>query len=264
MKNFLNENGLFYGFLLTLYMIILGYLKPQEPAVFLLWLASMILITIRLRLGKSLKWLYIDVILVLLMSVYHSELIMLILVIMALLTVHKHYTSLLLSAVVLAVLRPVQLEIILIILYSISVPLLLSIWRDEIVSRTKMIDALRQKTYALENEKESLMASQSELSRISILSERDRIAQKLHDDLGHELTASLLALRAYETIHENASLDERFIALKSRIESSVEALKILLNKQNQMNTMDLNALKRYSVQSKISQCSLPIKGIFLR
>lgn len=225
MKRFLNLNGLFLMYVTLTYGLILSYLRPQEPAVFFLWLASIIIISIRLRLGKISRYLWVDLLVIILFSFYTTELIILTLPVMALYLYERKLAGLVILLPLIILLRPIDLTIASIIIFNGSMPIVLSFLAFSEHHYTKTIDALRQKQYTLEQEKELLMASQSELSRISILSERDRIAHKLHDDLGHELTASLLALRAYETIHEESQNDDRFIALKTRIENAVRALK---------------------------------------
>jgi signal transduction histidine kinase len=224
MKRFLNQNGLFTLYLVLAYALILGYLRPQDPAVFFLWLASIIGLSLRLRLGKT-RVLWIDLLLVVAFSFYETRLVILALPPLALYLLDRKFYSLFILVPIVLLLSPIDLAIMSIIVFNLALPILLALMTYNDNHYTKTIDALRQKQYTLEQEKEALMASQNELSRISILSERDRIAHQLHDDLGHELTASLMALRAYETLNEDAQNNERFIALKTRIENAVNALK---------------------------------------
>ncbi|MFP4287390.1 MAG: sensor histidine kinase [Candidatus Izemoplasmataceae bacterium] len=225
MKRFLNQNGLFLMYVTLAYGLILSYLRPQEPAVFFLWLASVILLSLRLRLGKTIDYLWVDLLIILGFSFYQVELILLALPILALYLYERKFYALVILLPIALLLKTFDLALISLFIYNLTTPVILSYIAISEQHYTKTIDLLRQKQYTLEQEKEALMDSQNELSRISILSERNRIAHKLHDDLGHELTASLLALRAYETVHESAQTDERFIALKTRIKNAVTSLK---------------------------------------
>lgn len=87
------------------------------------------------------------------------------------------------------------------------------------------LDDVREQLYQLNQENTELLESLEELSRLSTLAERDRLARKLHDDLGHELTGGLLALKAYESVVPESQQHSSFQALKSRLESSLTSLK---------------------------------------
>jgi len=59
-------------------------------------------------------------------------------------------------------------------------------------------DRQRRDRYELESLKEELLLANAQGAQMAELAERNRIAQQLHDDVGHELTASILALQAFE------------------------------------------------------------------
>jgi len=117
-------------------------------------------------------------------------------------------------------------------LYTVACGLLLQGWHLAQHGAQRELDAHRERLYSYEREREDLLETQGEISRLSALTERDRIAQKLHDDLGHELTGANLALRAFEVKHAESAGDASFQALKGRLEASVEQLRasVELNK----------------------------------
>lgn len=59
-----------------------------------------------------------------------------------------------------------------------------------------------------------MLADYQDTETISRLTERQRIAEILHDNLGHELTAAHLSLRAYQTLIENNKPDQAQEALR--------------------------------------------------
>lgn len=61
-------------------------------------------------------------------------------------------------------------------------------------------DRERRDRYQLERLKEELLLANFQTAQLAELAERNRISLKLHDDVGHELTAALLALQAFEQL----------------------------------------------------------------
>ncbi len=225
MQNPLNQKTLFYLMLSLIYVLILVYLKPQEPAVFFLWIIAVIFSSLRLRLDIETKWIFIDALYIVMAIIYSNELVVLFFPLIALMIYYHKYYSVFLNLIIFIMIKPIDLSLVLIALVVMIGTYILSLWRLETHNLTYTIDELRQKNYQIEQEKEAIMASQLELSRISILSERDRIAQKLHDDLGHEITASLMSLRAYETLTPEASENKSFKVLKMRLEKAMASLR---------------------------------------
>ena len=61
-------------------------------------------------------------------------------------------------------------------------------------------DTLRQKLYRMEQTELQLLSEYQSTVRLSRLKERQRLAEQLHDNLGHELTAAHLAVKAIGTL----------------------------------------------------------------
>lgn len=88
-------------------------------------------------------------------------------------------------------------------------------------------DRERRQRYELEKLKGELLLANIQTARMAELSERNRIAQELHDDVGHELTASVLALQAFEQLWQenDPKAREMLLQARQRLLGSAQALR---------------------------------------
>ncbi|PKL14005.1 MAG: hypothetical protein CVV52_03640 [Spirochaetae bacterium HGW-Spirochaetae-8] len=77
---------------------------------------------------------------------------------------------------------------------------MLYLWQDETTLVRRESDDLRQKIHHMEQTEAHLLQDYHDAGRISQLTERQRIAEILHDNLGHELTAAHLTVKAIGTL----------------------------------------------------------------
>jgi|GEM_PF-1992400 len=87
----------------------------------------------------------------------------------------------------------------------------------------------RKKRYEVEQLNREFLSLREEVYHIGELTERDRIAQQLHDDVGHELTGAVLSLQALSAILEEYELTEadlqRFNDMQQRVNRSAVSLR---------------------------------------
>lgn len=88
-------------------------------------------------------------------------------------------------------------------------------------------DRTRQEKYELDHLRHELLAANVQSARMAELTERHRIAQLLHDDAGHELTAALLALQAFEQLRREGDpqADDMFLQARRRLSDGMERLR---------------------------------------
>ena len=101
-------------------------------------------------------------------------------------------------------------------------------WDKESNSSKNTIDHLRQHIYDLEFVQSKLLSDYQDTDRISRLTERQRIAEVLHDNLGHELTAAHLSLKAYKALMATNQLERANVTLnksEKRLENALHQLK---------------------------------------
>ncbi len=214
-----------YATMGILYSFIVIILQPQNPAVFFLFTLSIAIVVIRLRFDLRCRWIMVDIFGYLVLLIFFEVMALLIIPTLIMMLYYDKYYSVFIAALLWFGFFFLDVTILVLIVFMLFSGLFLNRWHLEVNRAKKNVDAARIKIYDLEREQDMILQTQDELSRVSILSERDRIAQKLHDDLGHELTGALLALRALASNQENLSEDAMFSALKTRLEGAVGQLK---------------------------------------
>ncbi|MBU1142398.1 MAG: hypothetical protein KKH92_02000 [Firmicutes bacterium] len=225
MRSFVKPDTVLYALVTILYGLVFWLIKPQEPAVFFLVIVSVLLMVLRIRFHVFTKYLLIELALYIFVSIYFFEALFLLLPSIALWIYREKFYLIGVPLLFWVGLLDFHYDYIVLVLFSVFCSLVLHYWKKDYVAVTKEVDQLREEKYNLEHELYYLLQTQEEISELSVNSERDRIAQNLHDDLGHELTGALLAIRAYETQVEDTSTNASFKALKNRIEKAVESLK---------------------------------------
>ncbi len=119
----------------------------------------------------------------------------------------------------------------------------LHLWNRESRRHQENEDELRSRIYQLEETQANLLLDYQDTERMSRLTERQRIAEILHDNLGHELTAAHLSLKAAETIIQNEDTPAKIPIRKSmeRLEKSLSQLKESVRQlEPDKDTLDLN------------------------
>ena len=214
------------AFLTVVYLIIVFTMKPQTPAVFLLLILSLNLVVTRFRFPRLRKHSALDMLLFLVLSFWFTQ--------AHFLLIPPFYLAIRddkrldgLFIIPLAIIGrnhdPVFLTL---LVLSILFGLAFQHFQREKRKHLTTIDALRKSMLGIQKDHASLLNSQSEISRIAAYSERDRIAQTLHDNLGHEITAGLLSLKAYETLKKKGQGDQEVLTAGiQRLENAADELK---------------------------------------
>ena len=119
----------------------------------------------------------------------------------------------------------------------------LHLWDRESRKHQENADELRSRIYQLEETQANLLLDYQDTERMSRLTERQRIAEILHDNLGHELTAAHLSLKAADTIIQGEDTPAKIPLRKSmeRLESSLRQLKESVRQlEPEKDNLDLN------------------------
>lgn len=74
------------------------------------------------------------------------------------------------------------------------------IWSHQADKYRLEADQERRDRYELEKLKEEWLTANARAARIAELTERSRISHRLHDHVGHEITAAVLAMQAFEQL----------------------------------------------------------------
>jgi two-component system, NarL family, sensor histidine kinase DesK len=79
-------------------------------------------------------------------------------------------------------------------------------WSDREIIYLRAADVERKQRYELDQLKNELLAANNEMAELVETTERNRIAQQLHDNVGHEIAGALIALQTYKKLEENGDL----------------------------------------------------------
>ncbi len=210
--------------MLGLFAIIIFILRPQTPAVFLLWLAALGSIVVRFRFNNT-KGLLVELAVWVFLALLIDGIFLLAYPVAMLLIYEGRWPAAAAPIMLWLVFAPFDAAPLAAALYAVGTGLLLYGWHLSQYSAQQELDAHRERLYGYEREREDLLETQDGISRLSVLTERDRIAQKLHDDLGHELTGANLALRAFEVKCPDSAGEPSFQSIKEKLEASVEQLR---------------------------------------
>jgi signal transduction histidine kinase len=105
--------------------------------------------------------------------------------------------------------------------------LILLAWKQESHKLYAVNDDLRQKLYRMEQTELKLLSDTQQSERLSRLSERQNLAEKLHDHLGHELTAAHLLVKVVSQLMRKGDYERSEQSLKdaeTRLEGALSGL----------------------------------------
>lgn len=118
-------------------------------------------------------------------------------------------------------------------------------WSEQIHRLRQANDQVRRDRYELEAFKGELLTATIQAAHMAELAERNRISQKLHDDVGHELTAALLALQAFEHLwkENDPRASEMFVQAQKRLSNSSYQLRETVHNMKPVRAIGINRLE---------------------
>jgi len=199
--------------LLLQFLVLLSVIIPvSDPMVFLLFLFTTVGMALRLKFHIKPAYMLIDVAVTASISFFYPPAYLCLFIYAYYFAYHNK----------LAYLAPLILMGILIndrtfylaLLQAVLLGAVLYQWLKDSTYYIGLDNSQRRHIYELESVQAQLLADYQDTETISRLTERQRIAEILHDNLGHELTAAHLSLRAYQTLIENNKPDQAQKALQ--------------------------------------------------
>ncbi|MDT8861846.1 sensor histidine kinase [Alkalihalobacillus sp. MEB130] len=135
-------------------------------------------------------------------------------------------------------------------------------WDQDTNRYQRESDRQRRDHYELENLKEELLIANAQGTRMAELTERNRIAQQLHDDVGHELTASVLALQAFEELWKENDPDakEMFAQAQQRLSKSAVYLRETVHNIKPVKELGIEGMHEISDQFTLCPVKLNVYG----
>jgi len=124
----------------------------------------------------------------------------------------------------------------------------------------------RAKRLKLEAERESARTRSQAAARIAEvtaeINERSRIAQALHDHVGHEISGALIALRTAVKLYENGDkrAGELLTQTAARIESASESLRETVHNLKPSQTADITTLSNLCESFEFCEAEFTVNG----
>ncbi|MFW6284848.1 MAG: sensor histidine kinase [Bacillota bacterium] len=243
------------SFITVMYLAIMLTMKPQTPAVFLLVVVSLNLVVLRFRFKNLYKGFFIDMGLFFALSLVYEDAHYLSLLPFYLAIKEGRFKEALVLVPLVLIARTFDGEFLMLWLLALLFGFILHSWQKEKKAHLNTIDTQRKTILEIQDERARLLDSQSEISRIASYSERERIAKALHDNLGHEITAGLLSLKAYQKLEERKKSDPELLKRAiHRIDNAASELKKTVH-----NTKPVEAFGQEVFDHEIKRFSLPVE-----
>jgi signal transduction histidine kinase len=114
----------------------------------------------------------------------------------------------------------------------------------------------------LEKERSGTMHELRNAARFAEISERSRIAQDIHDHVGHEITGALIALQTAAKLQESGDerADELLKQTIARLESASANLRETVHNLKPVMTVDVSAIEELCASFKFCGIKLSVSG----
>lgn len=223
----IKHHHVFVTVLVLQYTFIFWVLTPRlDGVVFLYALISVLMLSLRTRFSLSPKTQFIDLSLLLVIGHTDSTALYFILPLLFYSAANGYVLYALLPYGYLLILKQMQ-PFGNYFTMGLIAGMIVYFWKLDARYHQKQRDESRKKIYELLSYQEQLLEANVHVEKMARLTERQAIAQRLHDDLGHELTAALLSLKAYHKTQDKDHLKARnhLLQAESKLDSSMMRLK---------------------------------------
>ncbi|WP_313339657.1 histidine kinase [Sedimentibacter sp.] len=222
-----NPQELYLIIMIMQFFILLNIIIPVSgPMVFLLFIFTVFSMILRWRFDLNPKYMLIDEGIIILISILYPSA-HLFLFIFAYYFAYKNKFIYMIPIIITGFVFNYQ-TLYLLLMQAIIFGTILYLWSRDNAYNINLTDNLRRRIYELEQVQSHLLSDYQDTERISRLTERQRIAEILHDSLGHELTAAHLSIKAYKALIDNNKQEQAQNTLKKvekKIEHSLKQLK---------------------------------------
>ncbi len=218
---------IYLGILILQFFGLFYLITPiSDPVVFLILLATAMSMVLRWRIDMKADYMLVDTALIILAGFYYAQ-VSIFLIVTAYYFAYKNKLLYLLPIVGVCLFLQ-DLMFLVLLVQAVLFGMLLYRWSKDQAKGNETTDDLRSKIYELEMTQAHLLADYQDAEKLTRLMERQRIAEMLHDDLGHELTATQLLLRAYKTLLESGQTEkaaELLVKIEQKLDHSLTQLK---------------------------------------
>jgi len=149
------------------------------------------------------------------------------------------------SVVLVVLFLTVELPIFILIVSVTLLGLCLNLWEKERDTRISQRDYYAKKNYELENLQSELTIALHQVEQMSIITERSRIAANIHDNAGHEIVASYIALQTVRNLAEKnpEKAFELFDKSMDRLNAGVEKMREAVHNMSAVTFMGVDRIR---------------------
>jgi len=98
-------------------------------------------------------------------------------------------------------------------------------WEESSLRYTQLLDLHTEQKRNLVQKTKELMENQDEAAHLAKLSERNRIARDIHDNIGHVLSRAILQTGALQARNKDKSIEELLKSLQETLSGSMESVR---------------------------------------
>ncbi|GAA0372779.1 sensor histidine kinase [Bacillus horti] len=159
---------------------------------------------------------------------------------------------------------PITLLLLAILTFAGLLGWVIRCWHVQLTQLRTESDNQRREHYELQSYKEELLTANVEAARLAEITERQRISQKLHDHVGHEITGAVLALQAFEQLwkENDPQATEMFSQVKQRVTNSATQLRDTVHNMNPVRAFGIHRLDELCSRFKACPVEMKVYGDF--
>ncbi len=219
----------FYIMMFIIHYAVLGIMIgfPFDVWVFLFLLMTLAGITLRWRLKLNDYTMFVDIAILLILMMLDSKAVLFIPIVLYQLS-FKGKPLYSLFFILYVFLAKLDVSLIWFGLSATLFGLILFGWEKTYQDQLKKYDYLRMQKYDLIYDQSQLTYENMHIEHQARMSERQMIAEMLHDNLGHELSGASLSLKAYQTLIEvkkDEDAKKHLAIARKKVDASLEQLK---------------------------------------
>ncbi len=266
-KPFVLNPQVLYLYILILQCIISLLVSEFNTTVFLLFMVSFFSLLLRWRIPLKPSYMLIDLLIFIIISSQYSPA-TLFLFLYAYYFSYKNKFLYIIPIIITGLMSTEEIVYYVLLAQAVLFGTILYYWEKDNRVNKNINDNLRLRIYELESIQAQLLSDYQDTERISRLTERHKIAEILHDNLGHELTAAHLSLKAYKTLLSSNQLQPALLQLnktEQRLENALSQLKDTVKTIEPVNDLGLTNLRQllynyiYPIEFRLSGDTLKLK-----
>lgn len=152
--------------------------------------------------------------------------------------------------------------LLIIIINSLFCGFILKEWQRQNDDNITKIDFRNKKLYELEALKNDLLIANTQIARMSEISERNRISREIHDNAGHDIIAAYMSLQVIEDLisNEDSSAKEMFSESMKRLDMGITKIRDTVHNLSPLTSIGVDYIKDLCDKFPLCPVNIEIYG----